>query len=122
LKFLTKWIPGFVLGLVAGSITAFAHADRIKLFDQPVYFGLVLAPVFLLVTQRGIMSYSKNRISGIAFAFGWLLITLKMGSQNADGDIALGGNWFTSAYVGLAALVLSMSSVISPRSKRLTSQ
>ena len=122
MKFLTKWIPGFILGLVAGSITSFAHADRIRLFDQKIYFGLVLAPAFLLVTQRGLMNYSKNRISGIAFALGWLVITIQMASQNADGDLALGGNWFTASYLGLAALVLSMSSVIGPRTKPIIDQ
>lgn len=112
-----KWVPGFILGILVSAIASFAHADRIRIGDRPIYFGLVLAPLFLLVTQRWIMQYSANRISGISFALAWVLVTILMAVPNSDGDLALGATWYSTVYLGTAALLLSMSSVISPRAK-----
>ena len=117
MKKLLNWVPGFILGVLASVIASFAHADRIRINGQPIYFGLVLAPLFLLVTQRWIMGVFVNRISGIAFALAWVAVTIRMAVPNTDGDIALGATWYSTAYLGATALVLSMSSVISPRAK-----
>lgn len=85
--------------------------------DQPIYFGLVLAPLFLLATQRWIMQNYRNRISGIAFFIAWLAVSVRLAIPNSSGDLALADNWFSTVYLGVGTLVLSMSMVISPKVK-----
>lgn len=120
MKFLAKWIPGLFVGTFTSAIAAFVHADRIRINGQPIYYGLILAPALLLVTQRWVMSNYRNRISGIAFAVAWLLVTLRLAFPNSDGDYALGDTWFSTVYLGVSALLLSMSSVLSPKAKLQT--
>lgn len=115
-----SWLPGFVVGVVISSIAAFAHADRIKVGDYKVHYGLVLAPALLLVSQRWVMSHYKNRVSGIAFGFAWLITTIRLAVPNSDGDLAFGANWYSTYYLGICALTLSMSAVIAPRSARIS--
>lgn len=112
-----SWLPGFIVGVLASTIAAFIHANRIKVMDQPIYFGLVLAPLFLLATQRWIMQNYRNRISGIAFFIAWLAVSVRLAIPNSSGDLALADNWFSTVYLGVGALVLSMSMVISPKVK-----
>lgn len=112
-----SWLPGFIVGVLASTIAAFIHANRIKAMDQPIYFGLVLAPLFLLATQRWIMQNYRNRISGIAFFIAWLAVSVRLAIPNSSGDLALADNWFSTVYLGVGALVLSMSMVISPKVK-----
>lgn len=112
-----SWLPGFIVGVLASTIAAFIHANRIKVMDQPIYFGLVFAPLFLLATQRWIMQNYRNRISGIAFFIAWLAVSVRLAIPNSSGDLALADNWFSTVYLGVGALVLSMSMVISPKVK-----
>lgn len=112
-----NWLPAFIVGLLVSSLAAFVHADRIKIADQPIYFGLVLAPLFLLATQRWLMQAYRNRISGIAFFIAWLLVSVRLSIPNSGGDLALASSWFSTAYLGVTALVLSMSMVLSPKVK-----
>lgn len=112
-----SWLPGFIVGVLASTIAAFIHANRIKVMDQPIYFGLVLAPLFLLATQRWIMQNYRNRISGIAFFIAWLAVSVRLAIPNSSGDLALADNWFSTVYLGVGTLVLSMSMVISPKVK-----
>ena len=110
-----SWLPGFVIGLVISAIAAFAHADRVTVAGFNFRFGLVLAPALLLVCQRWVMGHYQNRVSGIAFALAWLIVTIRLAVPNSDGDLAFGANWYSTYYLGISALVLSMSSVIAPR-------
>ena len=114
---LRSWLPGFLVGLLASTIAAFVHANRVRVLDQPIYYGLVLAPLFLLATQRWVMQNYRNRVSGIAFFIAWLIVTVRLAIPNSSGDFALGDNWFSTVYLGVGALVLSMSMVISPKAK-----
>jgi hypothetical protein len=114
---LRSWLPGFLVGLLASTIAAFVHANRVRVLDQLIYYGLVLAPLFLLATQRWVMQNYRNRISGIAFFIAWLIVTVRLAIPNSSGDFALGDNWFSTVYLGVGALVLSMSMVISPKAK-----
>lgn len=115
---LRNWLPGFIVGILASAVAGFVHADRIKVSDQPIYFGLALAPLFLLATQRWLMNAYQNRISGIAFFVAWLLVSVRLAIPNSGGDLALAANWFSTVYLGVTALVLSMSMVFSPRINR----
>ena len=80
-------------------------------------YGLILAPAILLVVQRWTMGYFRNRTSGIAFALAWLLVTIRLAIPNADGDLALGALWYSTAYLGISAVLLTTSAMISPRQK-----
>ena len=115
-----KWVPGFVAGLAVSSVAAFAHADRTTLAGYKIHYGLVLAPLLLLVTQRWVMDHYKNRISGIAFGIAWLLVTIRLSVPNSEGDVAIAANWYSTYYLGISALLLSMSAVVAPRSQRET--
>lgn len=115
MKLISKLAPGFIAGLLTTLVTTFIHADRIKIAGQPIYFGIVFAAVLLVTIQRLVMSRYQNRVSGIAFAVAWLVVTIRMAIPTTDGDLALGANWFTTVYLGISALILSMSSVIRPR-------
>ena len=110
-------LSGFLIGVGASAIATFAHADRTRVGNQMIYFGLALAPAFLLATQRWVMSYYRNRVSGIMFALAWLVVTIRLAVPNSDGDLGLGATWYSTAYLGITALLLSMSSVIKPRTK-----
>ena len=114
---LRSWLPGFLVGLLVSAIAGFVHADRIKIADQPIYFGLVLAPLLLLATQRWIMQNYRNRVSGIAFFVAWLFVSVRLAIPNSGGDLAMAASWFSTVYLGITALVLSMSMVISPKVK-----
>lgn len=115
----SKWsmLSGFLIGLGASAIASFAHADRTRVGDQMIYFGLALAPAFLLATQRWVMGYYQNRISGIMFGLAWLVVTIRLAVPNSDGDLGLGATWYSTVYLGVTALLLSMSSVLKPRTK-----
>jgi hypothetical protein len=117
MKFLKLWFPGFIVGFGAATVAAFVQADRIRVSGQLIYFGLILAPLFLLVTQRWLMSHYQNRISGIAFATAWLLVSIRLAIPNAGGDLALSATWYSTAYLGASAVLLSMSMVIRPKPK-----
>lgn len=110
-------LSGFIIGVGASAIASFAHADRTRVGDQMIYFGLALAPAFLLATQRWVMGYYGNRVSGITFALAWLVVTIRLAVPNSDGDLGLGATWYSTAYLGITALLLSMSSVLKPRPK-----
>ena len=117
MKKLASWLPGFSIGIVVTFITSFVQADRIRLNGVMVNFGLVLATATLLVVQRWTMSYFQNRVSGIAFALAWLFVTIRLAIPNSDGDLALGAAWYSVAYLGISAMLLSTSAMISPRQK-----
>lgn len=110
-----KVILVMFIGAATTMIASFAHADRVRLQDKPIYFGLLLAPLLLVVVQRWMMSIMKNRWTGFAFLLAWILISVIFAVPNGDGDIVLSNKWFTSVYLGISALLLSMSAVITPR-------
>lgn len=115
MKKLASWLPGFSIGIVITFITSFVQADRIRINGMMINFGLVLATATLLVVQRWTMSYFQNRVSGIAFALAWLFVTIRLAIPNSDGDLALGAAWYSVAYLGISAMLLSTSALISPR-------
>ena len=115
MKKLASWLPGFAIGIVITFITSFVQADRIRIAGVMVNFGLVLAPTILIVVQRWTMSHFKNRVSGISYAIAWLFVTIRLAIPNSDGDLALGALWYSTAYLGISALLLSTSAMISPR-------
>ena len=117
MKKFASWLPGFAIGIVITFITSFVQADRIRLNGVMINFGLVLATATLLVVQRWTMSYFQNRVSGIAFAIAWLFVTIRLAIPNSDGDLALGAAWYSVAYLGISAMLLSTSAMISPRQK-----
>ncbi|MEY4311690.1 MAG: hypothetical protein RLZZ571_460 [Actinomycetota bacterium] len=63
------------------------------------------------------MSFFNNRSAGIAFALAWVLVTIRLAIPNSDGDLALGALWYSTAYLGISAMLLSTSAMISPRQK-----
>jgi len=117
MKRLKVWLPSFIVGVGATAIASFVQADRVRINGQLIYFGILLAPLFLLATQRWLMNVYQNRVSGIIFLIAWILVTIRLAIPNADGDLALGATWYSTVYLGTAALVLSMSSVLRPKAK-----
>ncbi len=117
MKRLKAWLPSFIVGVGATAIASFVQADRVRINGQLIYFGILLAPLFLLATQRWLMNVYQNRVSGIIFLISWILVTIRLAIPNTDGDLALGATWYSTVYLGTAALVLSMSLVIRPKAK-----
>lgn len=114
---LKNWLPGLLAGALISSATAFIQADRIGLNGVMVHYGLVLAPAIVLIVQRYLMSYYQSRIAGMAYAFGWGLVTIRFAIPNSEGDLALAGVWSSMVYIGTCVLLLSSSAMISPRTK-----
>lgn len=117
MKFLKNWLPGFLIGVFVSLITSFVQADRIRVNQIMVHYGVILAPAILIVVQRATMSFFNNRSAGIAFALAWVLVTIRLAIPNSDGDLALGALWYSTAYLGISAMLLSTSAMISPRQK-----
>ena len=94
-----------LVGTGATLIASFVHADRIRVQNKPIYFGLLLAPLLLVVVQRWIMAVMKNRWSGFVFLISWILVSVLFAVPNKDGDIVLANNWYTSVYLGISGQI-----------------
>ena len=101
-----------VIGAFVSIIAGFAHADRIVFLGIRVPYGLVLSLSICLLTILWLNRQFQTRLAGTVFTVSWVLITLRMAIESANGDLVFTVTWYSTSYIIAGAVLLSMAAVL----------
>jgi hypothetical protein len=101
-----------VIGAFVSIIAGFAHADRIVILGIRVPYGLVLSLSICLLTILWLNRQFQTRLAGTVFTVSWVLITLRMAIESANGDLVFTVTWYSTSYIIAGAVLLSMAAVL----------
>lgn len=101
-----------VVGVFVSMIAGFAHADRTVIMGIRIPYGLVLSLSICLLTILWLNRQFQTRLAGTVFLVAWVLVTLRMATQSATGDLIFTVTWYSTAYIIAGAVLLSMAAVL----------
>ena len=99
-------------GLFVSAVAGFAHADRIVISGVRIPYGLVLALSICVLTILWLNRQFQTRLAGTVFLVIWVLVTLRMAIESANKDLVLTVTWYSTSYIIVGAILLSMAAVI----------
>jgi hypothetical protein len=100
------------IGVFVSTIAGFAHADRIVILGVRIPFGLILSLSICLLTILWLNRQFQTRLAGTVFLVIWVLVTLRMAIESADGDLIFTVTWYSTAYIVAGAVLLSIAAVL----------
>lgn len=101
-----------VVGVFVSMIAGFAHADRTVIMGIRIPYGLVLSLSICFLTILWLNRQFQTRLAGTVFLVAWVLVTLRMATQSATGDLIFTVTWYSTAYIIAGAVLLSMAAVL----------
>jgi hypothetical protein len=101
-----------IVGVIVSIIAGFAHADRIVILGIGIPYGLVLSLSICLLTILWLNRQFQTRLAGTVFTVSWVLITLRMAIESENGDLIFTVTWYSTSYIIVGAILLSMAAVI----------
>jgi hypothetical protein len=101
-----------VVGVFVSTIAGFAHADRIVIFGVRIPYGLFLSLSICFLSILWLTRQFQTRLAGTAFLVSWVLVTLRMATESATGDLIFTVTWYSTAYIIAGAVSLSMAAVL----------
>ena len=101
-----------IVGAFVSIIAGFAHADRIVILGIRLPYGLVLSLSICLLTILWLNRQFQTRLAGTVFTVSWVLITLRMAIESANGDLVFTVTWYSTSYIIAGAVLLSMAAVL----------
>jgi hypothetical protein len=108
-----------IVGAFVSIIAGFAHADRLVIAGIRIPYGLVLSLSICLLTILWLNRQFQTRLAGTVFTVSWVLITLRMAIESANGDLVFTVTWYSTSYIIAGAILLSMAAVL-PAMRRPT--
>lgn len=102
-----------VIGVFVSTIAGFAHADRLEILGIKIPYGLLLSLSICFITILWLNRQFQTRLAGTVFVVSWVLVTLRMATESATGDLIFTVTWFSTAYIIAGAVSLSMAAVLS---------
>lgn len=103
-----NFFTGVIVGLTIGAITIFSHSDRQVIGGHVIRYGFLLAMLLIVLTQLWIGRYTGSRLTTLGFALAWLVATMWFGAGTADNDMSLPQSNWSTAYVAIGALLVTM--------------
>ncbi|MEY3606613.1 MAG: hypothetical protein RL289_793 [Actinomycetota bacterium] len=101
-----------IVGAFVSIIAGFAHADRLVIAGIRIPYGLVLSLSICLLTILWLNRQFQTRLAGTVFTVSWVLITLRMAIESANGDLVFSVTWYSTSYIIAGAILLSMAAVL----------
>jgi hypothetical protein len=101
-----------IVGAFVSIIAGFAHADRLVIAGIRIPYGLVLSLSICLLTVLWLNRQFQTRLAGTVFTVSWVLITLRMAIESANGDLVFTVTWYSTSYIIAGAILLSMAAVL----------
>jgi hypothetical protein len=101
-----------IVGAFVSIIAGFAHADRLVIAGIRIPYGLVLSLSICLLTILWLNRQFQTRLAGTVFTVSWVLITLRMAIESANGDLVFTVTWYSTSYIIAGAILLSMAAVL----------
>ena len=101
-----------IVGAFVSIIAGFAHADRLVISGIRIPYGLVLSLSICLLTILWLNRQFQTRLAGTVFTVSWVLITLRMAIESANGDLVFTVTWYSTSYIIAGAILLSMAAVL----------
>jgi len=101
-----------VIGVFVSTIAGFAHADRLEILGIRIPYGLFLSLSICFLTILWLNRQFQTRLAGTAFVVSWVLVTLRMATESATGDLIFTVTWYSTAYIIAGAILLSMAAVL----------
>lgn len=109
-----KLLAGIAIGFGIGIASGFVRADRVRVAEMMIHYGIALALSGVLVIQLWLARRYQSRWIGIGYAVGWIGATLVLGAQDTSGDLVLPGSALSMVYVLLGAIGVAMFAVLPP--------
>lgn len=103
-----------VVGVFVSLIAGFAHADRILILGIRIPYGLVLSLSICFLTILWLNRQFQTRLAGTVFLVAWVLVTLRMAIESETGDLIFTVTWYSTAYIIVGAVLLSIAAVLPP--------
>jgi len=101
-----------IVGAFVSIIAGFAHADRLVIAGIRIPYGFVLSLSICLLTILWLNRQFQTRLAGTVFTVSWVLITLRMAIESANGDLIFTVTWYSTSYIIAGAILLSMAAVL----------
>lgn len=101
-----------VVGAFVSTIAGFAHADRVVLLGIRIPYGLFLSLGICLLTILWLNRAFQTRLAGTVFLVTWVLVTLRMAIESANGDLIFTVTWYSTSYIIAGAVLLSFVAVL----------
>lgn len=101
-----------VVGAFVSTIAGFAHADRVVLLGIRIPYGLFLSLGICLLTILWLNRALQTRLAGTVFLVTWVLVTLRMAIESANGDLIFTVTWYSTSYIIAGAVLLSFVAVL----------
>ena len=101
-----------IVGAFVSIIAGFAHADRLVIAGIRIPYGFVLSLSICLLTILWLNRQFQTRLAGTVFTVSWVLITLRMAIESANGDLVFTVTWYSTSYIIAGAILLSMAAVL----------
>jgi len=103
-------LAGVFVSMVAG----FAHADRVRVTGVQIPYGLFLALSVCFLVILWLNRQFQTRLAGTVFLVIWVLVTVRMAMESANGDLIFTVTWYSTSYIIAGAILLSMTAVLPP--------
>jgi len=107
-------LVGVISGLLLGIPCAFIQADRIKIGEQVIPYGAILALALVVVSQLWLARSAQSRTSAIGLAIGWVASILILGQQFGSHEAVIASAWWSKMYVIGGAIVVGCASTLPP--------
>jgi len=107
-------LVGVISGLLLGIPCAFIQADRIKIGEQVIPYGAILALALVVVSQLWLARSAQSRTSAIGVAIGWVASILILGQQFGSHEAVIASAWWSKMYVIGGAIVVGCASTLPP--------
>lgn len=101
-------------GLFVSMVAGFAHADRVQVAGVQVPYGLFLALSVCFLVILWLNRQFQTRLAGTVFLVIWVLVTVRMAMESANGDLIFTVTWYSTSYIIAGAILLSMTAVLPP--------
>lgn len=111
---ISQLLGGTIAGLLLGMPCAFIQADRIKIGEQVIPYGVFLALALVVVSQLWLARSSQSRFSAIGVAIGWVLSVFLLGQQFGSHEAVIASAWWSKIYVFGGAIVIGCASTLPP--------
>ena len=101
-------------GLLVSMVAGFAHADRVRVAGVQIPYGLFLALSVCFLVILWLNRQFQTRLAGTVFLVIWVLVTVRMAMESANGDLIFTVTWYSTSYIIAGAILLSMTAVLPP--------
>lgn len=107
-------VVGVISGVLLGLVGAFVQADRIRIGDRLLPYGVLLAVAFVAVTQLWLARHFQTRIAAVAVAVGWVIATQTLGDdQQYNTAIIVDATW-SKIYMIACPIVIGIICTLPP--------